>query len=1339
MKSSNSKRVLAAFTAGAYLFTVLGAARAEASFWEDRALARRSENRHETSANVWLAQLPTAVKPLLGVGPTPVPRSTGASVPGPDASPWVQGLATPHADVRSVWEGAARGPRVVLVLDAHDVESAQRNIAGFLRRMQRALAPVVGVEGTSGAFVLERYRNLLAPAPQRALMEHLLKKGFLNGVEYFALLEEDVPALWGVEDPALYEGNVRAYRNALSEQDAVRAALGRLFAAARQRSSERFAPPLRAFLGEVNARHEDRGDAGRYAEKLAEILVDAVGPQTRAFLRAKRLEEGLSFPEVEQARAAFIERVSPRLSPAETQALVRLTADFRAGALSARAYYDRLERAAAAKGVPVAAYPPFHKYIEYVAAADAVDPTELMEEWDASEERAVDRLARPEDRPLIDWWADLRLIERAVGHALTPTEWDRYQQRNVGSGWRERGLAAEAPAEDLDRVCRALPLFEEFFKAADARNVALLDNLLAEARRRGALDAVLVTGGFHAPALRGLLRSRGLSHAVVAPVVTDVPEDGAGYLQAFAPTRTPLERLLLGDRLFLNPPSATSAGVRDPASPYHDAATALDRAAVVYGAPLAQGSSWRTLLKRLGDKMSITQEVRQGRRTVQVRFRGAAQSVVIAAPVAGETATGESLARSVEEKGARVLETGTVGDVPYALGGKPLFRVLPELLAGAGFLLWFGASSLSPPALLWGVGAGAVAGGMALRGLVLGSIFIHGAGHAAQARMEKATSFRAALGAYARSLGGAGVIPFSTIFLPGLSPETSAPKMSLGVVSEGAARRAALAGPLANLTAAALVAPLLTFTGPMGATDLVLAAFAGVNLWTALASVSDWRTAFSGMGRVLACGVVGVVYGGPNAKAETLPSGVRLLMDEGIARTLHRGGQSGGVAAVAVRENGHAEYSFFIEKTAKERDRRARLGQLMRDGMSRLAVRAQKAGFGGLRRLVVIGHTRYGTNLAQPIAANAHPHTGAGNVDEIFYLGDAKKEGKYERPWERPGETPILKSAAMPRGVAIAHNGDDNATTLFRRGDRSIVFSNDDDARLSERTTGFKNPAQGDSPQIATRFDRWITQGSVRASMRLALLTVSLENIAASDPSAEDVLSRAPTPRVLDGLLQAQVFAGFPVELKTLQRHHPAAKHWDALFAAAGARGVSEDAFWDLEEAVAFDAGSDLDRLRQGIAEQGRSVLKGLPWFGELDEAAQARTAGRFADLFLKHFFTGDLRRAGLHLLRRADPTSTFGLMAGTLLEGESALWLRQRQPFYLWMSDDGKSVAGSSEAKAFLGARAGESPFRHRLTLKNGEVATLRGARLVIDHIERGRVAEYDLSRPTDVWTDPR
>ncbi len=1335
MKTSLAKRWIASVTTGAYLLTVIGAAPVEASFWEERARARRPEA-GPVRPGLLMAQLPAAVRvPLAPAGAavpsSPVPRSE-PSVPG-----WARGAVSRHGEVRNLWEGTARGPRVFLLLDAHDVFSAQRNIAGFLSHFSSTARPLVGVEGTAGAFAFDRYRELLPPADQRALADHLLKKGLVNGVELFALTTDTLPALWGVETPALYDANVRAYRASLPVGGKTRAALARLKTAAQEEADRLFSLDLRALDGEIAARHEDQSDASRYAAVLAAALGDAVGPQTRRFLSAKQLEEGFSFPDVEQARAAFIERVSPRLTPLETEFLVRLTSAFRAGNLSAREYYARLEETAAAKGVPVSAYPPFQKYIRYVAAAEAVDPTALLEEWDASEERAYARKARPAELPLIEWIQDLRRAERAVGHALTPVEWERVRARR--GGWLDRAVAAGAPLDHAMELRAGLSVFESFFEAADARNAALLDNLLAEGGRRGARDVVLVTGGFHAPALRRLLEEKGLSHVVVAPFITDAPEEGAGYLQAFAPTRTPLERLLLGDRLFMNPLSATSVAAQDPASPFHAAAKALDRAALVYSVPLVRGADLKSLIAKGGWKASVDWGTTGDRRTVEVRFNGDAQSVVVASSREGAAVGGEALARSVEENGARVVETDTVGGVPYALGGKTLFRAVPELIAGAAFLMWWGAASLAPPALLWGVGAGAVAGGLMLRGVVLGAAFLHGAGHAAAARAEGGRPFLAALASYGRSLGWTGLVPFAPVFLPGLSPEKDAPKMDIGPLAEGPARRVALAGPLANLTAVGLVAPFLSITGPLGVTDLVLAAFAGINLWTALASVSDLRTALSGVGRVLACGVVGVVYGGPNPKSETLPAGVRSLMDGAVLRTLHRGGQSGGVAAVAVRENGHAEFSFFIEKTAKERDRRARLGALMRAGMARLAARAQKAGFGGLRRLVVIGHTRYGTNLARPVAVNAHPHTSAGETDTILYIGDAKRDAKYERPWERPVEAPVVKSAALPRGMAIAHNGDDNATVLFRRGDRKVELSNDDDARLSERMTGYKNPAQGDSPQIATRFDRWITQGSVRASMRLALLNAALETMPDGEAAVEDVLVRAPTPTVLEGLMQAKAFAGFAAEAAALQRRHPAATTWEGLFAAAGARGVSEDAVWDLEEAVPFDPGSDLEALRNVLSAQSQTVFKMLPWYADLDAPAQALAARRFADLFLKNFFTGDLRRAAIHLLRRADPTSTFGVMAGTLLEGESAVWLRQRQPFYLWMSADGKSVAGSSEAKAFLGAQSGESLFRYRLTLKNGEVATLRGGRLVIDHVERGRVASHDLSRPAATLADPR
>ena len=97
----------------------------------------------------------------------------------------------------------------------------------------------------------------------------------------------------------------------------------------------------------------------------------------------------------------------------------------------------------------------------------------------------------------------------------------------------------------------------------------------------------LVAGGFHQPALEKLLTDGGTPFAVFSPKVEDIPESAADYLQAFAPVRTPLERLLLGDRLFMNPPSATAVAGQGESDPFHEGQVALNHAPLSYGAVLA--------------------------------------------------------------------------------------------------------------------------------------------------------------------------------------------------------------------------------------------------------------------------------------------------------------------------------------------------------------------------------------------------------------------------------------------------------------------------------------------------------------------------------------------------------------------------------------------------------------------------------------------------------------------------------------------------------------------------------------------------------------------------------
>jgi hypothetical protein len=206
---------------------------------------------------------------------------------------------------------------------------------------------------------------------------------------------------------------------------------------------------------------------------------------SRYFWALTPKKKTLSFPQVEQARAAFIERLSPRLSPDELDSLVKDTTDFRAGRVGAAVYYRSLDTLARSKGVPLSAYPAFQEYVSYVVEAERIDVAALFEELDELEDRAFARLAVGEAGVLVQWNRDLRLAERAVQHALTPREWARYQNRapslaQLEARARDLGLSS-APVAELSGL---LPRFAAFFEKAQARNKSLLDNLIDEARRQ---------------------------------------------------------------------------------------------------------------------------------------------------------------------------------------------------------------------------------------------------------------------------------------------------------------------------------------------------------------------------------------------------------------------------------------------------------------------------------------------------------------------------------------------------------------------------------------------------------------------------------------------------------------------------------------------------------------------------------------------------------------------------------------------------------------------------------------------------------------------------------------
>jgi phosphopantetheine--protein transferase-like protein len=64
----------------------------------------------------------------------------------------------------------------------------------------------------------------------------------------------------------------------------------------------------------------------------------------------------------------------------------------------------------------------------------------------------------------------------------------------------------------------------------------------------------LIAGGFHAPGIEALLKQKGYSFVTVSPKIENA-SGGNDYLQAFSGYHAPIEKLLLGEKLFLTKPA----------------------------------------------------------------------------------------------------------------------------------------------------------------------------------------------------------------------------------------------------------------------------------------------------------------------------------------------------------------------------------------------------------------------------------------------------------------------------------------------------------------------------------------------------------------------------------------------------------------------------------------------------------------------------------------------------------------------------------------------------------------------------------------------------------------
>ncbi len=461
---------------------------------------------------------------------------------------WLANTVGLYADVGTYVPPPPGQRRVLIhVQDLHAVEEAQRNIASLLDQLAGSVGGTdglyVGLEGAAGPFRTDDFRALAAPSVIRRVSDRFLRAGLISGPEFFSLTTERPFRLWGTEDPAAYEANVRALTQTFATQPQDDARL----AHARRRMDKlkkALYPPALLALDEAQTAYESgQLPLTGYVQKISENVSDReMGPSLVRYREALRLESDLSLKSVEADQQRLLEHLAPLLTDLERRRLTEAGLACRLGRARHGSFLTVLKEICRQRRVDLAGYPHFLAHNAYVEKVQGLRGEELMGDVERLADRQMQVLAG--DAAVvkaIELDRDLKRIEKLNRFSMVPDEFGRWtQRRSEVARWSQRGADLARYAERSVRVPGSegvqrakgkepkgadpwpdlLDVADRhagFHRWAETRNRSLVKNLLA--RWTDDRPAVLVAGGFQAEGLRAVARSEGVGYISLVPRV----------------------------------------------------------------------------------------------------------------------------------------------------------------------------------------------------------------------------------------------------------------------------------------------------------------------------------------------------------------------------------------------------------------------------------------------------------------------------------------------------------------------------------------------------------------------------------------------------------------------------------------------------------------------------------------------------------------------------------------------------------------------------------------------------------------------------------------------------
>jgi len=428
-------------------------------------------------------------------------------------------------------------PIIVHIQDAHCNYEAQKNMAQLLEYLVKEYSlRLIMVEGGSGNVSLSFLRSYTDEKARVEVADRYLRMGKISGEEYLDIVSDYDLDLYGIEDEALYDAHMSSFLKVDSIKKEGLSYLEDLSDIIKNLKQFIYSEELR----QLEKKSSDYKDKVISLAEYCQYLEEAAGkkglnlndyPHLIAFSQTARLEKEIDFQQAETQRNAFIKDLAVLLDEQGVKELINMSQEFKSKRITSQEYYSFLKAAARQRLDLEQNYPYLNSYITYISISKDIDAEDLLEEV-SSVENSIKQacFVNTEQRRLNEISKSLQILTRFLNLELTPEDYEYFKANRakfLTASWIDfltensntYNLPMQPSASNV--IDRNLEQLEGFYQLGVEREKAFIKNVVNRVDESGQNLAVLITGGFHTPGVTQMLKDKGYSYIVVAPVITE--------------------------------------------------------------------------------------------------------------------------------------------------------------------------------------------------------------------------------------------------------------------------------------------------------------------------------------------------------------------------------------------------------------------------------------------------------------------------------------------------------------------------------------------------------------------------------------------------------------------------------------------------------------------------------------------------------------------------------------------------------------------------------------------------------------------------------------------------